>query len=101
MVRRAGAHWGGSGLGWLRLLEVLAQGVHLPLVGGPDGVPVQPVGLGGHAFEGQLGDPLPMLDRERHVMGSNLKRCSRAEKGAVGIEAESGIEESRIVGSEL
>src|SRR5215470_12806639 len=54
-------------------LEVLAQRYLLPLVVRVQRVAVEPVRRLDHALEAQLADVLPVLDREGHVVGPDLK----------------------------
>src|SRR5439155_21717085 len=87
--------------GCLRLGEMLAQRVGLSLVCGPDRLPIEHVGGLDHPFERELTDALPVLDHERDVVCPHLERGAGPVEPSTGVEPESRVEETGVVGAEL
>src|SRR5215471_252793 len=83
-------------------LEVLAQRYLLPLVVRVQRIAVEPVRRLDHVLEAQLADVLPVLDRERDVVGADLERRPAAgERRDLRVVAEAGVEEAGVVRPEL
>src|SRR4051794_36434927 len=76
--------------------EVLAEGLGLTLVVGADLTAVEQRRLLEHPLEGELADPLAVLDHERPVVRAHLESCRRAGRLSRGVVAEPGVEETGV-----